>query len=778
MSKIELSPLPSGFQTTTALNQRLQLIEDALNNDVLYRENPEGEPNSMNNELDMDSNPIINVPAAEEDHHPVILGQIEAVVSEAVANLDLSLGNVVGPLSSVNDDVVLFDGVTGRLLKGSNGRVPKVIDTYASLATTPLSVGQVVITKGHTLPGIGSLPFIGKSGSTTNNRGTLSNTATAGVYAEAILNGFVTPQMFGALANGTNNDCDPFRYAIAASKSIFLPEGTYLIEPTADSGDFMLYLGTANGNSDRSGMKIWGTGRKSIIKLGNSVGANKLLFGGASTDVMSNMQFSDFAIDLNAANNLQVNFGDPLRYNSAFYMYCKCSNFLFENLYIHDISGHQAIRIGAEDANKYGDNIRIINCDFENFGIAISGNNQQDVSVCYIQADRITVEGGSFKNPNFTFDLARGHTALELHGDSSTKVSGVNFAYVQLPELTVSSYKSNRNTIIEKCVFNECNYFVSLDGGELDQTSIKVTDCEYQSTKCNSVIFPIGNSAETAKSRDRIEFLNNTVNCSGNTNQDNHLFVIEDNYIKSLIIKGNTVKSLNGCLLYSAGTIRNSDVLTIDICDNHLDSLGSASGSFPNDPAFVYLAHSSGGINTINIKNNQLYNSDAKNYSAVGCYRITGRVLNTVIDGTTGNVSTTYPLTTESSVTGVVTKVIESNGLAMPIKHRSGLVALAGSSSVNLYDFTAFGNNDNSMLEIKIFANVGGTANGTVQSWDVLYSSNGKVIEKETGGGTYNADVILELSGTVLRVRSTTGTDLTFNYVVTGDSTKNIVWLV
>jgi hypothetical protein len=654
-----------------------------------------------------------------------------------------------------------------------------VVENVAALASTPVVAGRTYYLKEYYAgSGDSGGELLAYSGSDAPDNGLIFATETAGVLLKRINYTFVTPKMFGAKADGVTNDCDPFRAAIAASKNIYLPEGTYLIEPTADSGDFMLYLGIANGNSDRSGMKIWGQGRKSIIKLGNNVGANKLLFGAASTDVLNNMEFSDFSIDLNAANNLQANFGDPLRYNSAFYLYAKCTNFLFKNLFISNISGHQAIRIGAEDANKYGDDIRLIDVHFENYGIGITGNNQQDVSVCYIQADRIFIQGGSFKNSNFVFDLARGQTALELHGDSSTIVHGVNFAYTQLPVLIVSSYKNNRNVVVEQCIFNECNYFASLDGGELDQTSIKFVDCQFQSTKTASVILPMGNSAETAKSRERVEFINNTVNLTGNSNQDTHLFSIEDNYIKSLMIKGNTIKSINGCLVYSAGTIRNSDVLTIDVSDNHLDSLGSASGSFPNDPAFIYLAHSTGGINSISIKDNQLYNSDSKNYSAVGCYRLTGRILNTTVEGTTGNVSTTYPIVTESSVTGVVTKVIESNNVAIPIKNRSGTIALAGSSSVDLYDFTSFGNNDNAMLEVKIFANVGGTANGTVQSWDVLYSSNGRVIEKETGGGTYNADVILELSGTVLRVRSTTGTALTFSYVVNGDATKSIVWLV
>lgn len=651
------------------------------------------------------------------------------------------------------------------------------ISTWADIATTSVTaLGQIFTLAQHTSGGLGGGNLISKAGSVTDNNITRKNSATPGFYLERVDIGYVTPQMAGAMGDGVANDCDPLRYAIAASKNIYLPEGTYLVEPTAGSGDFMLYLGVAGGQPNRSGMTIFGTGRKSVIKLGNAVGANKLLFGLASGDVLTDCTFRDFAFDLNAANNLQANFGDPLRYNSAFYMSGKCSNFLFENLYIKNISGHQAIRVGADDVNKYADNIRIINCDFENFGIAIPGNNQQDVSVCYLQSSRIHIEGCTFKNPNFTFSLNRGQTALELHGDDSTIVKNNIFTYVQLPALFVSSYKNNRNVLLDGNVFIECNYLFSADSAELTQENITVVNNLYTSSKVMSVVCPLGGSAETAKTRQYVVFKNNTLTSTG-TDQDTPIFAFEDNWIRSVEISSNTISNFYGSLLYVAGTIQNSDALTIAIKNNVLDSLGSNAGVSPNDPCFVFVSTTTGGINTLTIENNTLYNSMGKDYSAVGCYRLNGRILNANVSGTTGNVSKAYPVAT-GAITGTVTKVIESNLEELPVRHRSATIALAGTSSLNLYDFTGFGNNDNALLEVKIYANVGGSAFGTVQSYDVMYSSNGKVVLKQTGAGTYDADVILELSGSILRVRSTTATALTFNYVVTGDSNKNIVWLV
>jgi len=660
----------------------------------------------------------------------------------------------------------------------------KKVDSWAAVANFQAVDGEIFYLKGHT-PIMGATnPYRGggwfqiRTGSVTNDNGTQRNIATANRYAQRLEIAITTPYMFGAYGDGVNNDCDPFRYNIAASKNIYLPgNSTFLIAPTAASGDFMLYLGIANGQANRSGMTIFGDGRSSVIKLANNVGASKLLFGLASNDVLSDVTFKDFCFDLNAANNLQVNFGDPLRLNSAFYGFGKCSNFLFQNLYIKNISGHQAFRIGADDVNKYGDNIRFINCDFENFGIAISGNNQQDVSVVYCQADRIHIEGCTFKNPNFTFQLNRGHTCLELHGDSSTIVTGNTFTYAQLPVLIVSSAKANRNVVISKNIFNECNYLFSLDGAELAQRNITIVDNIYTSSKVESVICPLGNSSEVTKDREQVVFKNNTLMGFGNTNQDTPVFNIEDSWCRSLEIVGNTVGGFNGSLLRVAGSIKNTGAMTVTVKNNSLDSLGSTAGVSPNDPCFIDISHSSGSIANVTVQNNTLYNSSGKNYSAVGCYRVNGAVLNTDISGTTGTVNKDYPVVT-GVITSAVTKVIESNSQEIPVKHRSPVVALAGNSSVNLYDFSTFGNNDNALLEIKIYANIGGTGSGTVQSYDVLYSSNGKIVLKQTGAGTYNTDLIVELSGTALRVRSTTATALSFNYVVNGDSTKNIIWLV
>lgn len=60
MAKIVINPITGSYATVPALNARLQQIEDALNNDILWRDGFVAEPNQMEVDLDMSGNSILN----------------------------------------------------------------------------------------------------------------------------------------------------------------------------------------------------------------------------------------------------------------------------------------------------------------------------------------------------------------------------------------------------------------------------------------------------------------------------------------------------------------------------------------------------------------------------------------------------------------------------------------------------------------------------------------------------------------------------------------------
>jgi hypothetical protein len=64
MAKISFSNISSGFQSVGTLNNNFDQLEYELQTKVLYRDNPSGEPNQMNNDLDMNGYNILNLGTA------------------------------------------------------------------------------------------------------------------------------------------------------------------------------------------------------------------------------------------------------------------------------------------------------------------------------------------------------------------------------------------------------------------------------------------------------------------------------------------------------------------------------------------------------------------------------------------------------------------------------------------------------------------------------------------------------------------------------------------
>lgn len=76
MSKINIPPIRGGYNLSK-INDAIQTIEDHLNEKVLYRDTPEGEPNQMNNDLDMNGKRIYNLPEPIEPHEAATKEYVE-----------------------------------------------------------------------------------------------------------------------------------------------------------------------------------------------------------------------------------------------------------------------------------------------------------------------------------------------------------------------------------------------------------------------------------------------------------------------------------------------------------------------------------------------------------------------------------------------------------------------------------------------------------------------------------------------------------------------------
>lgn len=87
MTKLVLQDVASGFNLQV-INDNFQKIEDELQNKVLYRNNPVGEPNTLEADIDANSKRILNLPAPLLDGEPARLAEIHGITAEGQAIAD------------------------------------------------------------------------------------------------------------------------------------------------------------------------------------------------------------------------------------------------------------------------------------------------------------------------------------------------------------------------------------------------------------------------------------------------------------------------------------------------------------------------------------------------------------------------------------------------------------------------------------------------------------------------------------------------------------------
>lgn len=140
MSKIDLGSTAGGYNLTV-INDNFEKIENALNNEVLYRDVPVGEPNAMSNDLDMNSHRVYNLP---EPLSP----------SEAARLQDVQ--NAIAGISSAN--LVTFSPSGGISATNVQAAIEEVVSDAAADATTKVNAHINDTTDAHQASAVGFIP--------------------------------------------------------------------------------------------------------------------------------------------------------------------------------------------------------------------------------------------------------------------------------------------------------------------------------------------------------------------------------------------------------------------------------------------------------------------------------------------------------------------------------------------------------------------------------------------------------------------------------------------
>ena len=102
MAKITLPTIAAGYASNAAFNTAFGQIDAEFQSKVLYRDNPSGEPNTMQNLLDMNSNPINNVTMLTATGITVAGVNLTAKVAEAAASATAAAASAAAAVVSKN----------------------------------------------------------------------------------------------------------------------------------------------------------------------------------------------------------------------------------------------------------------------------------------------------------------------------------------------------------------------------------------------------------------------------------------------------------------------------------------------------------------------------------------------------------------------------------------------------------------------------------------------------------------------------------------------------
>ena len=235
MAKIDLDTVPSGHLATTNLNDNFQSIEDELNEKVLYRNNPTGESNEMLNDLDMNSNRILNLPTPVNDNEPARYVDVRNGVETTDAIL---------PSLSGNEDKFLSSNGTAWVFKAGILRYATVASMVSDTSTV---LGQVVACEDYaTGNDAGVLIFKVVAAATgTADGGSYIDHNTLSLQFERIFHQAISVKDYGATGDGSTDERADLSSADTTSDNLVFPSGTYLVNSNLTLTSSMIFYGGA-----------------------------------------------------------------------------------------------------------------------------------------------------------------------------------------------------------------------------------------------------------------------------------------------------------------------------------------------------------------------------------------------------------------------------------------------------------------------------------------------------------------------------------------------------
>jgi hypothetical protein len=275
MAKISLPTAISGYNLQV-INDNFSAIATEFQTKVLYRDNPTGEPNQMENALDMNSNNILNTRQIDTQLLK-INGVFISPENPAVIPAALNTFEYTATASQTTFSVSPFTPALASIqviVDGLQLPLSDISVSGTSIITPAQLAGAEVMVRMYT-----QQPTVGVDASVVTYVPEGAGAETTTVQTK--LRESVSVKDFGAVGDGVTDDSVPFGLFIdhcAASGSAgYIPPGTYLVDP---------FTKTFVGSQP---FTLFGAGRKETVLKSSNTGGGFFSFSGGNNIVLRDL---------------------------------------------------------------------------------------------------------------------------------------------------------------------------------------------------------------------------------------------------------------------------------------------------------------------------------------------------------------------------------------------------------------------------------------------------------------------------------------------------------
>jgi len=510
----------------TNYNANLDALEVELENSLSRKDNIL--PNSMEDELDMNGNDIINVNEIDVSALTINGTPVQPFAGVTVASAFQSY-TFTATLGQTSFSIAPFTAYVASVQVEVNGLAlpPADISVSGTNVIIPACTAgdEVVIRRYTSAPS----PFPSADDITYTPAGTINTRSVQNKLREA-----VSVKDYGAIGNGVADDTAAFQLAINASSAVYVPAGTYITNVVTLDANTMLY----------------GDGATSIIRqsasfIGGSQGSIYANSGSAGSQI-SNIVIRDLRVE--GANIVAPTFSEFKHLVSL----SGVRNALVENVQFIGFQGDGLLigsGINAGD-ERHNTNVIVRGCFFD----GINKENRNGLSV--IDCDGFLAEGNYFtrttkSNMPGAIDIEPDAQIFHIVRDIKIvnnkfydiggNVAAISFVIPGIADTTTPRGFLVQGNHIDTCALAGITFFYNISGGVVEST----------------VNFAV-------------KILNNTVINSTRP------FQIPNG--KDILIKGNSFLGSTQDALISFNT-GNENVLDCSVKDNLFNECGATGGN-------------------------------------------------------------------------------------------------------------------------------------------------------------------------------------------------------